>query len=227
MKKTAMVLGALAVTLAVTSVSSASVRRLLTGADMKPGSITSREIRDRSVTLRDLRASAIASLHGAVGATGPAGLRGPAGPQGPAGASSGAPGVGAPVAQGPAGANGVSIVYATGRTFHSTIDAAEQGILTLAIPGDASYLLIAKLNFVSPKGAVATCVLKPGDGGPSDNFVVTLAPGYDTSNSLLLPHTYGSGGQVATISCSASKGTFDLDSARIVAVQSQALAVLP
>jgi hypothetical protein len=225
MKKIAMVLGALAVTLAVTSASSASVRRLLTGADMKPGSITSRQIRDRSLALRDLSASAIASLHGAVGATGPAGPRGPAGPQGPAGGTPGAPG--APVAQGPAGANGVSNVYASGGAFHGAIDAVEKGVVTLAIPGSSSYLLIAKLNFVSAKGAEALCWLKPGDGGPSDNFAITLAPGYDTSNSLLLPHTYGSGAQVATISCSAPKGTFDLNSVRLVAVQSQALTVLP
>ncbi len=88
---------------------------------------------------------------------------------------------------------------------------------------------MAKLNFVSVSGATATCYLIPGDGGPRDHFVVRLGGGFDTTNTLMLPHTYAAGTFTASIHCSTSSpgDQFTVTAARLVAIQSQALTVLP
>ena len=122
-------------------------------------------------------------------------------------------------------------MYATELTTGAIhVTGTDPTVLTLAIPGNASYLLMAKLNFVSNEmgGALATCSLKSGDGPADDEFVVRLGNGFETSNSLLLPHTFGAGAQTATLACDATQGSgFDITAARLVAMQSQALTVLP
>jgi Collagen triple helix repeat (20 copies) len=100
MRKTAFVLGGLALVLIITAGATGQVRGLITGRDIQNGSITSADIKNRTILARDLKRSLITSLRGQRGPQGPrgqAGFAGPAGPAGPAGATGPA---------GPAGAKG-------------------------------------------------------------------------------------------------------------------------
>ncbi len=72
--------------LAVATVGSATaVRHLLTGADVKDGSLTGKDIRAGSLALSDLSPSVLSDLRGKPGPVGPSGPSGPSGPTGPAG----------------------------------------------------------------------------------------------------------------------------------------------
>ena len=292
MKKAVLGIAALAVVLGITSASGGTGRQTISGRDIKAGSITSKQIANHTLQVRDLGPGAIAFITGqrgeagqqgstgSVGATGPAGgagssgaqgdpgpqgqqgatgpqgtqgdtgpigpqgaagekgdtgdtgPQGPAGPEGPAGAA-GPQGPTGP--QGPAGpqgapgsngADGVSSIVA-GSSSGATIDSNGEDLVSLPLAASSSYLLIAKLNFVSSDGAVAECALMPGDGGPDDEFVVRLGSGYDTTNQLVLPHTYGSTSSSAVLHCRSSSGTFQVTAARLVALQTQSLTVLP
>ncbi len=326
MKKFVAAAALLTIVLAVSSASSATVRTLITGADIKPGSITSLQIRDASLKASDLTANARAALRGtngvsgtqgvtgqsgatgATGATGPAGPAGakgdtgaagpagakgdtgdtgpagpagakgdtgdtgpagsagttgdtgPAGPAGPAGAKgdtgdtgpagpagakgdtgntgpagdtgpAGAKGdtgdAGPAGAKGDNGANGVSNVLATSLASPAAIDSSGEDVVTLAIPDSGPYLLLARLDLDSASGTTATCSITSGESGDTDSIVITLGGGYETSNSLVLPHTY-TGAATASLHCTAAQsGSFTVSSARLVAVQSQGLTILP
>jgi hypothetical protein len=75
-------------TLVAATAATAGVRALVTGAQIKDGTIQSRDIADGTIRSRDLAAGTIHVLRGdrgAVGPVGPRGEAGPPGPQGPAG----------------------------------------------------------------------------------------------------------------------------------------------
>jgi hypothetical protein len=82
-----LVLGAV---IAGTAAASAGATTLITGAQVRDGSLTGADIRDRSLRVRDLTSAARHALRGgagARGATGPAGVRGPTGRRGAIGAT--------------------------------------------------------------------------------------------------------------------------------------------
>jgi hypothetical protein len=108
MRKSAFVLGALALVLIITAgaTGQGQGRGLITGRDIQNGSVTSADIKNRTVLARDLKQSLIRSLRGQRGPRGlrgQAGFAGPAGPAGPAG-TAGPAGAAGPA--GPAGAKG-------------------------------------------------------------------------------------------------------------------------
>lgn len=98
--------------------------------------ITSKQIKDGTIQLRDLSASAMNGLHGQAGAQGVPGPQGPAGPKGDTGAT------GAPGPQGPAGPKG------------------DKGD-----PGESSGMYVARATYALPAGAMVPMELrcKPGD----------------------------------------------------------------
>jgi len=63
---------------------SATAATIITGRDVKDGSLGSADLRDGSVRVKDLRAAAVATLRGHTGKTGPQGAQGPQGPAGTA-----------------------------------------------------------------------------------------------------------------------------------------------
>ncbi|HJQ49356.1 MAG TPA: hypothetical protein VJ838_02455 [Gaiellaceae bacterium] len=115
MKRTILALGVIALALALTGGAWAGKRYLITSASqVKPGSLTGADIKNHSLTLKDISSGARGSFEppvvqgqrgqagprgpkGSTGATGPAGLQGAAGPQGPQGDTG---------PQGPAGPKG-------------------------------------------------------------------------------------------------------------------------
>ena len=100
MKRTVLALGAIALALALAGGAWAGKRYIITSSSqVKPGSLTGGDIKNHSLTLRDLSRGAA----GAFVPPGSTGSRGPAGPRGPQGAT-GATGPQGP--QGEAGATG-------------------------------------------------------------------------------------------------------------------------
>ena len=86
---------------------------------------------------------------------------------------------------------------------------------------------MAKLNLVSQSGAVAHCSIDSHDG-VVDSIEIRLGSDFDTSNYLVLPHAYTGGSAVPTLECSSDVGgTFTVKSAKIVAIESQTLSMVP
>jgi Collagen triple helix repeat (20 copies) len=109
MRKLLVALAALVVVLGITTAASGTVQALITGQDIKDGSIRSRDIADHTIAASDVSAALLTSLRGRRGAAGPAGPEGPsglAGAQGPAGPAGPAGTTGAMGPQGPAGSQG-------------------------------------------------------------------------------------------------------------------------
>jgi hypothetical protein len=105
-------LAALVAVLGITTVSSGSVRTLITGKQIAPHSITSLHMVDHTLQAHDLAPALIRSLRGHAGAAGAQGPKGDAGAQGPRG-DAGATGPQGPKgdagATGPQGPAGTSI----------------------------------------------------------------------------------------------------------------------
>jgi hypothetical protein len=88
------------------SASIAGAAALITGKDVKDGSLAGRDVKDRSLTGKDVRDGSLTQLDYTGSLVGPTGPTGPAGPQGASG-EPGAPGpTGATGAQGSTGPNG-------------------------------------------------------------------------------------------------------------------------
>ena len=85
MKRTTIL--ALALALAVGLAGSATAAKLITGSDIKNGSLTSADVKNGSLTARDLSRATRDGLAGAEGDTGAAGPQGPAGQKGDSGAA--------------------------------------------------------------------------------------------------------------------------------------------
>ena len=93
--RTAMTIIVAALALMLAAGTGATASLLITGKQIKDGSVTSSDIKNRSLKVKDLSTKAKTKLKGATGPAGPAGARGATGPAGPAGAagSSGLPGL--------------------------------------------------------------------------------------------------------------------------------------
>jgi hypothetical protein len=119
MRRTALLIAGAVSALAVTAAGTAGVQALITGAQIKDGTIESRDIKNGAIVRADIRAATLASLRGPrgpVGAQGPAGAVGPqgaAGPQGVAGPQGHQGVTGAQGVQGAKGDPGVG-VHVTG-----------------------------------------------------------------------------------------------------------------
>lgn len=81
MRRMALIAGGL-VALVVVTAATAGVQALITGAQIKDGTISTRDLRNGTIVRADIARSTLSSLRGERGARGP---NGPTGPQGPAG----------------------------------------------------------------------------------------------------------------------------------------------
>jgi collagen triple helix repeat protein len=106
MKKGLWTIAALVAALGLTTAASGNVRGLITGAQIRDGSISSNDIASRTIVGRNLSQSLMQSLHGTAGSAGPAGPAGPRGEAGPAGPAGAKGDVGPAGAQGLTGATG-------------------------------------------------------------------------------------------------------------------------
>jgi collagen triple helix repeat protein len=135
MKRTILALGAIALALALAGGAWAGKRYVITSASqVKPGSLTGRNIRNQSLRLSDLTNGAVSALSGSRGP------RGFAGPKGATGATGATGDTGATGPQGPAGPQGppafVGAFYSV-QTYNETIGVG--AIATAACdPNDAA-----------------------------------------------------------------------------------------
>lgn len=108
--RTALTVVAAALALMLAAGTGATASLLITGKQIKDSSVTSQDIKNRTLKVKDLSSKAQAKLKGA---TGPAGARGAAGPAGPAGAA-GLPGLpGLPGIPGIPGLSGFEVITQT------------------------------------------------------------------------------------------------------------------
>lgn len=121
------VVSTLALVLALTGTAAAA--GLIDGAKIKPGTITSRQIRDGALSAADISAAAARTLRGKPG---------PAGPAGPSGAS-GQPGSQGP--PGPAGTPGSARAYGLVTAAGSLVAARSKGIAAVTSPSTGAYCL--------------------------------------------------------------------------------------
>jgi hypothetical protein len=144
--KTMLVLGTLALALGIAAGATGQVQGVITGRDIRNGSVTSADIRDHTILGRDLKRSLVRSLRGQRGprgARGPAGAAGRAGPTGPAGPAGPTGAKGDRGDKGDPGASALAPVP-SGKTIHGVIGldvhaqagAGDWGVLmTMPMPG--------------------------------------------------------------------------------------------
>lgn len=156
---------------------------MITGHDIKNNTVTSANVKNHNLRLKDFSSSARSGLHGATGATGATGASGATGPQG---------------IQGPIGPSNAYSVFNDNAT---AITGTTKTVLTL--PLDAgSYVVNAKAEYYGPNTYVV-CILSgagqtdqqvlwnsAGGYGPLANQLVLSSP---TSTSVTY-NCYGSGG---------------------------------
>jgi len=114
--------------------------RSLTAKQLAPGSVTSREVRNRSLQVVDLSAAVLTALRGARGNPGPTGAMGAQGPAGPQGTAGPQGAAGPP---GPAGAPG------TGIRLAGYVDVGPQ-----AVPGDSVFHTVFSMSFTASENQV-------------------------------------------------------------------------
>ncbi|WP_210439394.1 hypothetical protein [Nocardioides xinjiangensis] len=85
--RTALAVAVAVIALVLSAGAGATASLLITGNQIKDGTVASRDIKNRSLKVKDLSARATAKLTGAAGPVGPRGATGPAGPAGASGLS--------------------------------------------------------------------------------------------------------------------------------------------
>jgi len=165
MKRTILALGAIALALALAGGAWAGKTYLISSSSqVKPGVLTGRNIKNKSLTGADIASATLGSLHGKAGARGPAGVNGapgaagqkgdtgPQGLQGPKGdtGSQGPQGDQGP--QGPAGPSGFAGAFYSVQQYNETV-----GV-----------------------GAIATAACDPNSDANSQNYVAVSGGVQDT-----------------------------------------------
>jgi hypothetical protein len=191
------------------------------GSAIAASVITGAQIKDGSIGVKDLSKQAVAKLHGARGKTGP---RGAAGAQGPAGIA------GAAGAQGPAGAQGLqgakgdpgpSDVFSFVHDDAISLPNTSSPLSASLAPG--SYTIIAKLWFDNDSNFTsrATCTLTAG----SDTDTIQLGTSSNSASddaaagTLTVVHAFAEAGAV-TLGCSAGSGPpATLNNVKITAIR--------
>jgi hypothetical protein len=192
MKRTALALGVIALALALTGGAWAGKRYLITSSSqVKPGSLTGDDIKNHSLTLRDLSPSIV----GAFVPPSP-GSRGPAGPQGPKG-DTGATGLQGPKGdagpQGPKGPPGIAAyqVFSTTQDFGPYgIGGAWCGAPNQTGLGNQGWVVIGGgAEWSNPSSGSATAGEWPSPPGPNGSGSV------DTANPGWVIQANGVGGE--------------------------------
>jgi hypothetical protein len=158
----ATVVSTLALVVAATGTSYAAV--MITGQSIQDGTVTTKDVANQTLKVKDLSAGARSSLRGSAGPAGPAGSTGPAGPSGP------------PGPRGDTGPAGPSHVVAVSRDSYYTVTAELQPVVVATL-GPGSWTVSAK-SFGERVGASDSsfyaCDLVAGP--LKDSSIVTLAP---------------------------------------------------
>ncbi len=172
------VLATLALFFALGGTAYAGAQALVTGSQVKDGSLTGADLADRTIDVNKLTGAAVSLLKGARGAAGTAGPAGPSGQAGPAGA----PGpTGATGATGPAGATGAAGPAGTAIALASCAKTEAQ-----SVADDSSFHTIWSIDFTAgarqlfiPTGSIGNANIPGGcttSGGVTEQITVDGAP---------------------------------------------------
>jgi hypothetical protein len=136
---------------------------MITGHDIKNGTVTTQDVKNHDLRLKDLATGARAHLKGAPGSQGPAGPQGSQGPVGPSNA------------------------YSVYNDLPTTLGSVKT-LLTLSIP-PGSYVVNAKA-MLSGTGAISQCTLVAPGGLDYDYAQTSSTESYATvANQLVLTTT--------------------------------------
>ncbi len=150
----ATVLASIAVFAALAGTATAA-SSLIDGKEIKRGTITGKQIKNKSLALNKLAPAAVKTLQGATGQRGPEGPRGETGAKGEAGAK------GDTGAQGPAGI--VTPAFGSAQAGVNIADGDEELLLTVPVSVAGTYVISAKTNLFAVQDTAKTeCRLVSG-----------------------------------------------------------------
>jgi hypothetical protein len=160
--------------------SATAASSLINGKTIKPGTITARQIANRTITTSKMSPAAIRSLRGRTGAAGAPGSRGATGTTGATGA------VGSTGATGATGSTGASGVLSPLYAEANYLNLDENALLSLNVPA-GSYLLTAKLNLTSNTPfAYVNCSIWIDEVSAVDQAIVDPLPVNETAPMSLM-----------------------------------------
>lgn len=137
----------------VLAATATAATELINGSEIKPGTVTGKQVKNKSLSLNELSKAAVKSLKGVPGPRGAAGARGEAGPKGETGA------------RGPAG-----IVSPISGELSSVnlAEGDEEELIELAVSSAGTFVINAKTNLISVQDdGLAECRIEAG-GGDAD-----------------------------------------------------------
>lgn len=130
--------------------SATAANKLIHGKSIKPGTITAKQIKNKTITKSKLAPAAVSALKGPQGPAGEPGEKGPAGPQGVAG---------------PKVVNTYSVSKSTGNV------AANEKVIVASLNNlpSGKYMVIAKsLMFAQSAGSTVRCSIETNNNGGGD-----------------------------------------------------------
>jgi hypothetical protein len=190
-----------------------------TGSAVAASLITSKQIKDGTISTKDLSKKTVKALKGKAGPAGLAGPAGPAGPKGDAGAAGAKGDKGDKGDTGNTGPRGPSDAYSVG-------DASDSGSappLTLSLPA-GDFVISAKVTGYSPSTAAVTTLCFLSAGASDLNMYGSLENSghtQETVSGTITAHLDSPGD--VTLSCISGSGTATFGFANITATQVGAL----
>jgi len=192
MRRVVLLIAGVASALVVAAAGTAGVQALITGAQIKDGTIQSRDIANGTIRRADIHLATLASLRGRAGARGPRGAIGPqgaAGAQGAAGLQGAAGPQGAQGAAGPAGPTGPAGADG-GLVGYEIVTGAPLAVLgsdfvvTVAVTCPAGKVVLGGgANVADPLEEVSVASSRPTVSGSIYGWSVTVV-NYGGDNTL-------------------------------------------
>lgn len=169
---------------------------LISGKKIKPNTITSKQIKNRSIKLVDIQPKTVKKLRGAKGERGPAGPQGPQGEPGPAGV--------------------VNPLYATDAS-ENIGNGEEKDLTSVTVEEAGRYIIQAKTNlFANGNGADVECYISDSDSSFDEARWTGDASDRDTL-SLMAVKEIGANKEVS-ISCRFSGTNGSASSTKLVLI---------
>lgn len=201
---------------AATTGTATAASQLITGKQIKDGSITAKDIKRRSLGTAQLSPKAIKALRGAKGATGaqgPAGAAGAVGAVGPAGAA-GPQGIAGP--QGPQGVPGIGKAYAGESDGFNIAANTTRTVISKTVPA-GTYVVNAKVAFFTTGTESVSCQIYAGATELDNSRWEPSAAGLTTTLPLQAVGT-ASPAQPLRLVCSTAADNGALDDAKLTAI---------
>ena len=158
----------------------------ITGSNIADGTVTTKDVKNKSLGLKDLSPATKGKLKGAPGATGAPGAKGATGPAGPAGKD------------GPSYAR--SAYDNTDTNITNQVNGDDPRVI-VNVPIGASYVLLGKVVVTNNAGVNISVRCTLAAQNDTDLATVRLASTMSTTVHLQLAHTYTGLGGLADIRC--------------------------